>query len=50
MGFIETYEAVKADPMKGEKHFNVVVESQEDGSFLADMGGNFRFTFVLSDV
>ena len=45
MGFKETYEAVKADPSKGEKNFNVVVESQPDGSFLANMGDSFRFTF-----
>jgi len=45
MGFKETYEAVKADPAKGEKNFNVVVESQPDGSFLASMGDDFRFTF-----
>jgi uncharacterized OsmC-like protein len=45
MGFKETYEAVKADPSKGVKNFNVVVESQPDGSFQANMGDNFRFTF-----
>lgn len=45
MGFKETYEAVKADPSKGVKKFNVVVESQPDGSFLAKMGDNFESTF-----
>ncbi len=45
MGFKETYEAVKSDPSKGEKNFNVVVESQPDGSFLANMGENFKSTF-----
>jgi len=42
---METYEAIKADASKGEKNFNVVVESQPDGSFLATMGENFKFTF-----
>jgi len=45
MGFMETYEAVKTDPSKGEKNFNVVVESQDDGSFLAKMGEDFQFVF-----
>ena len=45
MGFKETYEAVKVDPSKGEKNFNVVVESQPDGSFQANMGEDFRFIF-----
>ncbi|MHA1789809.1 MAG: OsmC family protein [Candidatus Helarchaeota archaeon] len=38
MGFKETYEAIKKDPKNGEKNFNVIIESQEDGSFKATMG------------
>ena len=45
MGFLETYNAVKDDPSKGEKNFNVVVESQPDGSFKANMGDKFQFLF-----
>jgi uncharacterized OsmC-like protein len=45
MGFNETYNAVKDDPSKGEKNFNVVVELQPDGSFLAKMGENFQSIF-----
>ncbi len=45
MGFKETYEAVKADLSIGEKNFNVIVESQPDGSFLAKMGEDFQSIF-----
>ena len=45
MGFKETYQKVKADASAGEKNFNVVVESQPDGSFLASMGQDFKFNF-----
>ncbi len=42
MGFLETYEAVKKDSSKGVKNFNVIVESQPDGSFIAKMGQDFQ--------
>jgi hypothetical protein len=45
IGFLETYEAVKADLSKGVKNFNVILESQPDGSFLAKMGQDFQFIF-----
>ena len=45
MGFLDTYQAVKEDPTKGKKNFNVLVESQPDGSFLAKMGDDFQYVF-----
>ena len=38
VGFKETLEAVKANSEAGEKNFNVIVETQDDGSIKCTMG------------